>query len=189
MAHLTTAIHIADTHEPGYFRFNDVLDMGGAAERARLVELAERLQPDDPINIQFTSGTTGAPKAATLSHHNIVNNAFFTGERMGVAPGDRYCTPLPLYHCGGMVCGSLVGVVRGATMIYPGEGFDPLATLEASQRERCTVLAGVPTMFVAQLNHPAFGRYRFVGVARGHDRRRALSDGGHETDYQRHVFA
>ncbi len=167
LPHLKTLIHIADTDEPGFFRFNDVLGMGGAEAHARLAELAGQSQPDDPINIQFTSGTTGAPKAATLTHHNIVNNAFFTGERMGVVPGDRYCTPLPLYHCGGMVCGSLLGVVRGATMIYPGEGFDPLATLEALQAERCTVLAGVPTMFVAQLNHPLFGNYDLTTLRAG----------------------
>jgi fatty-acyl-CoA synthase len=159
LPHLTTLIHLSDADEAGFYRFAEVMALGEQAESDRLAELSELLQPDDPINIQFTSGTTGSPKAATLTHHNIINNAFFEAERMRVVPGERYCMPLPLYHCGGMVCGSLLGVVCGATVIYPGEAFDPLATLDTLQDERCTMLTGVPTVFVALLNHPAFGQF------------------------------
>ena len=167
LPHLRLLIHIAETDEPGFLRFSDVQRLGGAAEFARLEELAELLQPDDPINIQYTSGTTGSPKAATLTHHNILNNAFFTGERMGVVEGDRYCMPLPLYHCGGMVCGSLLGVVRGATIIYPGEGFDTMTLLHALADERCNVLGGVPTVFIGMLNHPEFARFDVSRLRKG----------------------
>ncbi len=167
LPHLTTLIHLADSDEPGMLCFDAVQRMGGPAEHARLEELAALLQPDDPINIQFTSGTTGSPKAATLTHHNILNNAFFIGERMGVTEGDRYCMPLPLYHCGGMVVGSLLGVLHGATLIYPGEGFDTLATLHALHDERCTVLGAVPTVFISVLNHPAFDEFDVSRLRRG----------------------
>src|SRR5689334_460652 len=105
LPHLRTLIHISDADKLGFLSFDEVQRLGAPAEHARLAKLTETLQPDDPINIQFTSGTTGSPKAATLTHLNILNNAFFQGKRMGVAEGDRYCMPLPLYHCGGMVCG------------------------------------------------------------------------------------
>jgi fatty-acyl-CoA synthase len=167
LPHLRLLIHIADTDEAGFLRFGDVQRLGGAAEFARLEELAEILQPDDPINIQYTSGTTGSPKAATLSHHNILNNAFFTGECMGVVEADRYCMPLPLYHCGGMVLGSLLGVVRGATIVYPCEGFDTMALLHSLQDERCNVLGGVPTVFIGMLNHPEFGRFDVSRLRKG----------------------
>jgi fatty-acyl-CoA synthase len=167
LPHLRLLIHIADTDEPGFLRFRDVQGLGGAGEFARLEELAEVLQPDDPINIQYTSGTTGSPKAATLTHHNILNNAFVTGECMGVVEGDRYCMPLPLYHCGGMVCGSLLGVVRGATIIYPCEGFDTMALLHAVADERCNVLGGVPTVFIGMLNHPEFSRFDVTRLRKG----------------------
>jgi fatty-acyl-CoA synthase len=167
LPHLRTLIHISDTDEPGFLSFDQVKRLGGAAEQARLEELAVTLQPDDPINIQFTSGTTGAPKAATLTHHGIVNNAYFTGRCLGVGEGDRYCMPLPLYHCGGMVCGSLVGVVHGATVIYPGEGFDTLALLHALQDERCTILGAVPTVFIGMLNHPLFSQFDISLLRKG----------------------
>ncbi len=115
------------------------------------------MQFDDPINIQFTSGTTGFPKGATLTHHNILNNGFFIGEAMQLGPDDRLCIPVPLYHCFGMVLGNLACLTHGAAMVYPGEGFDPLATLEAVEAERCTALHGVPTMFIAEMDHPDFG--------------------------------
>lgn len=167
LPYLTTVIHIANTDEAGFLCFDAVLAMGGPADQMRLRELAGILQPDDAINIQFTSGTTGAPKAATLTHHSIVNNARFQAERIGARVGDRYCMPLPLYHCGGMVCGSLLGMGAGATMIYLGEAFDPLATLETLQAERCTVFAAVPTIFVALLNHPGFARYDLTHLRTG----------------------
>ena len=159
LPHLTTLIHMADTDEPRFYTLNEVRDLGGPAEVARLAELAELLQPDEPINIQFTSGTTGSPKAATLTHHSLINNAFFFAEGAGVQTGQRFCNPLPLYHVGGMVLGSIAGVLCGITIVYLGEAFDPVAALEAIQAERCDAFGGVPTMFVAILNHPAFGQY------------------------------
>jgi fatty-acyl-CoA synthase len=167
LPHLRMLIHIGDTDEPGFLPLDEVQRRGGPAEQTRIDELAATLQPDDPINIQFTSGTTGSPKAATLTHHNILNNAFFSGQRMGLVEGDRYCMPLPLYHCGGMVLGSLVGVVHGATLIYPGEGFDTLAMLHALQDERCTVLGAVPTVFITMLNHPEFDRFDVSRLRKG----------------------
>jgi len=159
LPHLTTVIHVGDNDEPGFFRLASVMEMGGDAERARLTELAATIQADDPVNIQFTSGTTGSPKAATLTHQSLLNNAFFVGEICGIRAGDRYLTPLPLYHIGALSCVALLALVRGATVIYPGEAFDPLAVLEALQAEKCTAFGGVPTMFVALLNHPRFREY------------------------------
>jgi fatty-acyl-CoA synthase len=130
-----------------------------AAERANLDAIGARLQFDDPINIQFTSGTTGAPKGATLSHHNILNNGFFVGEAMRLTEHDRLCIPVPLYHCFGMVLGSLACVTHGAAMIFPAEGFEASATLTAIQAERCTAIHGVPTMFIGMLDHPEFKRF------------------------------
>ena len=139
----------------------------GTAERARLAELAERLQFDDPINIQFTSGTTGAPKGATLTHHNILNNGFFLGEAMRYSERDKVCIPVPLYHCFGMVIGNLACMTHGAAMVFPGEGFDPLATLQTVAEERCTSLYGVPTMFIAELQHPEFDRFDLSSLRTG----------------------
>lgn len=117
------------------------------------------LQFDDPINIQYTSGTTGAPKGATLSHHNILNNGFFVGETLRLGPDDRVCIPVPFYHCFGMVMGNLACSSHGACMVVPGEAFDALATLQTAQDERCTALYGVPTMFIAELDHPRFAEF------------------------------
>ncbi|HUB11921.1 MAG TPA: AMP-binding protein [Acetobacteraceae bacterium] len=167
LPHLSALIHIGETHQPGFLTFSQVLHRGGAAEHARLEELAATLQPDDPINIQFTSGTTGSPKAATLTHHGILNNAFFIGMMGGAEVGDRFCMPLPLYHCGGMVCGSLCGVVHGMTVVYPGEGFDPTAMLQALHDEQCTALGAVPTMFIAMLNHPEYRRFDLSSLRKG----------------------
>jgi fatty-acyl-CoA synthase len=164
---LSTLIRIGADEMRGFFRFDDVLDMGGERHRARLAELASQLQFDDPINIQFTSGTTGAPKGATLTHHNILNNGFFIGEAMRLAEADRVCIPVPLYHCFGMVLGNLACITHGAAMIYPSEGFDPLATLEAVEAERCTALYGVPTMFIAELGHPEFKRFDLSSLRTG----------------------
>ena len=123
-------------------------------------ELADRLQFDDPINIQFTSGTTGSPKGATLTHHNILNNGYFIGEAQKLGPDDKVCIPVPLYHCFGMVLGNLACITHGSAMVYPGGGFDPLAVLQTVHEERCTALYGVPTMFIAELGHPEFGSLR-----------------------------
>ena len=117
------------------------------------------LQFDDPINIQYTSGTTGFPKGATLSHHNILNNGFFIGEALRYSERDRVCIPVPFYHCFGMVLGNLACTTHGATMVVPAESYDPLAVLETVQAERCTSLYGVPTMFIGELEHPRFGEF------------------------------
>jgi fatty-acyl-CoA synthase len=159
LPHLTIVIHMEPTDEPGFYRFDDVMNLGGPVEHERLVELADLIQPDDPVNVQFTSGTTGAPKGATLSHNNILNNARFQAEVMGVGKGDRFCNPLPLYHTGGTVCGGMMCIVRGVTIVWLGEAFDPTEALRALAEERCTLFLGVPTMFIAILNHPDFARY------------------------------
>jgi fatty-acyl-CoA synthase len=117
--------------------FHSILEMGAAAHHERLRELAGKLQFDDPINIQFTSGTTGAPKGATLTHHNILNNGFFIGEAMKLTPQDKLCIPVPLYHCFGMVLGNLACTTHGTAMVYPGEGFDPLATRQRNAAPAC----------------------------------------------------
>jgi fatty-acyl-CoA synthase len=167
LPHLKTIIHMASIDEPGFYAFDVVKTLGGPAEHARLSELAALLQPDDPANILFTSGTTGLPKAATLTHHSTLNNAYFVGLMMGVIEGDRFCRPLPLYHVGGMVLGSVLGIVHGVTVIYLGEAFDPQIALETLQDERCTLFVGVPTMFVAILNHPAFMQYDLTNLRLG----------------------
>jgi fatty-acyl-CoA synthase len=141
--------------------------MAAASHRTRLAELGPRLQFDDPINVQFTSGTTGAPKGATLTHHGILNNGFFIGEAMKLTQQDRLCIPVPLYHCFGMVLGNLACTTHGAAMIYPGEGFDPLTTLQTVAEERCTGLHGVPTMFIAQLDLPEFRSFDLSSLRTG----------------------
>jgi fatty-acyl-CoA synthase len=158
---------MGNTDEPGLYTLATVRGLGGPSEEARLKELAEQLQPDDPINIQFTSGTTGAPKAATLTHHGLLNNALLFADGGGFRGGERFCNPLPLYHVGGMVCGSIAGILRGLTLVYLGESFDPHAALEAIQNERCVAFLGVPTMFVAVLNHPAFKQYDLTRLRLG----------------------
>src|SRR3954453_23190594 len=124
---------------------------GGRVDHVRLHEREARLGADDPINIQYTSGTTGFPKGATLSHHNILNNGFFVGELVHYSELDRICIPVPFYHCFGMVMGNLAATSHGACMVIPAPSFDPVATLQAVQDERCTSLYGVPTMFIAEL--------------------------------------
>ncbi len=132
---------------------------GGTTPPERVQEVETALQFDDPINIQYTSGTTGSPKGATLSHHNLLNNGFFIGEALGYTERDRVCIPVPFYHCFGMVLGNLACTTHGACMVVPGEAFDPLAVLETVQAERCTSLYGVPTMFIAELEHPRFSDF------------------------------
>jgi fatty-acyl-CoA synthase len=131
------------------------------------VELPSGLQFDDPINIQYTSGTTGFPKGATLSHHNILNNGYFVGEGCGYTPEDRVCIPVPFYHCFGMVMGNLGCTTHGACMVVPAPSFEPRATLEAIQDERCTSLYGVPTMFIAELEHPDFDAFDLSSLRTG----------------------
>ncbi len=129
--------------------------------------LPDTLQPTDAVNIQFTSGTTGFPKGATLSHRNILNNGQFVGRGIRLQAGERVCIPVPLYHCFGMVMGNLACIVHGATMVYPAEAFDPLAVLETVEAERCAALYGVPTMFIAALNHPEFDRFDLSSLRTG----------------------
>jgi fatty-acyl-CoA synthase len=129
----------------------------GTGHAEALAACEAELQPDDAINIQYTSGTTGFPKGAVLSHHNILNNGYFVGEGLAMTEHDRVCIPVPFYHCFGMVMGNLACVSHGAAMIIPGEAFDPLLVLETVQAERCTALYGVPSMFIAELDHPRFG--------------------------------
>jgi len=155
------------TDAPGFIRFDAVLKMATDRSRAQLRELGTELRNTDAVNIQFTSGTTGSPKGATLSHRNILNNAFFVGRTMGLTSNDRYCIQVPLYHCGGMVVGTLMCIVHGATMVLPSEWFDPLASLETMEAERCTGVGGVPTMFLGMLNHPEFARFDLSSLRTG----------------------
>jgi fatty-acyl-CoA synthase len=162
LPHLRTVVWIDEpeqgAEEPGLMRFSDLLARGDAAD-TRVAQVAATLQATDPINIQFTSGTTGFPKGATLTHRNILNNGFFIGECMKLTPADRLCIPVPLYHCFGMVLGNLACFTHGATVVYPNDGFDPLTVLQTVQDERCTGLHGVPTMFIAELDHPRFNEF------------------------------
>ncbi|MCZ2818995.1 AMP-binding protein [Modestobacter sp. VKM Ac-2977] len=147
--------------------WTQLLDTGRAGDRARLAERAAQLSPDDPINIQYTSGTTGFPKGATLTHHNLLNNGFSVGEGCGYTEADRVCIPVPYYHCFGMGMGNLGCTSHGATMVIPAPGFDPAATLRAVQDERCTSLYGVPTMFIAELALPDFASYDLSSLRTG----------------------
>jgi fatty-acyl-CoA synthase len=164
---LKIVVRLGEEKSAGMLNFADVAKPASKAQRAELAKLEAALQFDDPINIQFTSGTTGAPKGATLTHHNIVNNGYFIGEAMRLTPLDRLCIPVPYYHCFGMVLGNLACVSHGACMVSPAEGFDPLAVLEAVQAERCTGLHGVPTMFIAILGHPEFKRFDLSNLRTG----------------------
>ncbi|MFM9886389.1 MAG: AMP-binding protein [Burkholderiales bacterium] len=164
---LQAVIQIGTDPVPGAFGFAAVAAMGGPEERARLAALATTLQFDDAINIQFTSGTTGMPKGATLTHHNILNNGFSLGEVMRFTDRDKVCIPVPLYHCFGMVIGNLGCITHGSAMVFPGEGFDPLATLQTVAEERCTALYGVPTMFIAELEHPDFHKFDLSSLRTG----------------------
>ncbi len=167
LPHLRHIVRLGPEKTPGMLNFDDVARAGGNAEKMKLDDLGPRLQFDDAINIQFTSGTTGHPKGATLSHHNILNNGYFVAEGLKLTPADRLCIPVPLYHCFGMVMGNLGCLTHGSTMVYPAEAFDPLATLQAVAEERCTALYGVPTMFIAQLDHPEFARFDLKSLRTG----------------------
>ncbi|MFD5411039.1 AMP-binding protein [Streptomyces nojiriensis] len=148
-------------------RWQALLERGRAADPAALARARAALAPDDPINIQYTSGTTGFPKGATLSHHNILNNGFFVGELCGYDERDRVCIPVPSYHCFGMVMGNLACTSHGAAMVIPAPAFDPSATLAAVEAEACTSLYGVPTMFIAELAAPGFDGYDLSSLRTG----------------------
>jgi fatty-acyl-CoA synthase len=164
---LRTVIQLGEEHMPGMSTWADVMEMAGRVSVDELAERQRQQQFDDPINIQYTSGTTGYPKGATLSHHNILNNGYFTARLMRFTDKDRLVIPVPLYHCFGMVMGNLGCMTHGATMIYPSEGFDATAVLEAVQEERATALFGVPTMFIAELEHPEFATYDLSSLRTG----------------------
>lgn len=151
---LTEVIFIDDADQPGDWA--RLLADGESIADSAVAERMATLAPDDPINIQYTSGTTGAPKGATLSHRNILNNAYFDGLTISVKESDRFCVPVPFYHCAGMVCGNLVCAVFGATLVVPAAAFDPAETLRAIAAERCTATMCVPTMHIAMLSHPDF---------------------------------
>lgn len=152
--------------QPGMQRFSALLASGDAKDPA-VAKIQAGLKNTDPINIQFTSGTTGFPKGATLTHRNILNNGFFIGECMELGPQDRLCIPVPLYHCFGMVLGNLACLTHGSAIVYPNDGFDALSVLEAVQAERCTGLHGVPTMFIAELDHPRFEEFDLSSLRTG----------------------
>ena len=147
--------------------WEELLALADGIRAERLHERQADLDFDQPINIQYTSGTTGFPKGATLSHHNILNNGFFIGETLGYTEADRVCLPVPFYHCFGMVLGNLAIVSHGACIVIPSEGFEPRAVLEAVSEERCTSLYGVPTMFIAELNEPDFARFDLSSLRTG----------------------
>ena len=167
LPHLRQLVYLGSDGGPGGWAWEDLRARGGIVSIDRLRQQQADLDFDDPINIQYTSGTTGAPKGATLSHHNILNNGFFIGERLRLTPHDRVCLPVPFYHCFGMVLGNLAFMTHGGTVVLPGEAFDPGACLDTVQAERCTALYGVPSMFIAQLEHPAFGSYRLDTLRTG----------------------
>ena len=162
LPHLKHAIWIdvagEGAEEPGFQRFSDLMQTGDAAD-PRLAQTARLLHNTDAINIQFTSGTTGFPKGATLTHRNILNNGFFIGEAMRLTEADRLCIPVPLYHCFGMVLGNLAVLTHGGCIVYPNDAFEPLSVLQTVQAEKCTGLHGVPTMFIAELDHPRFAEF------------------------------
>lgn len=159
LPHLSTVIRMGGEATSGMFNFDEVCAMGTAAETARLAELTATLSPEDDINIQFTSGTTGNPKGATLTHRNILNNGKLTGDGMKLTERDRLCIPVPLYHCFGMVMGNLACITHGSTAVFPADAFEPEVTLATVAEERCTALHGVPTMFIAELDHPQFKKF------------------------------
>ena len=167
LPHLRFVVRMGEAKTAGMLNFDDLPSLDGAADKRRLDDVTRALDPDDPINIQFTSGTTGSPKGATLSHANIVNNGRNVVGTMDFTEADRLCIPVPLYHCFGMVMGSLGCVSTGAAMVFPGEAFEPESTLRAVQDERCTALYGVPTMFVAALEYPGFSDFDLGSLRTG----------------------
>ena len=164
---LRTIVYLGSDPNPGGLSWEELAALGDTVPESRLRERESSLQFDDPVNIQYTSGTTGLPKGATLSHHNILNNGFFVGERLRYTPDDRICLPVPFYHCFGCVMGNLAALTHGSAIILPAESFDAEACLRAVEAERCTSLYGVPTMFIAELEHPAFATYRLDSLRTG----------------------
>ncbi|MFM7785989.1 MAG: AMP-binding protein, partial [Gammaproteobacteria bacterium] len=166
LPHLRAVIRMGGGSSTGMLRFADVCSAGDGGHTA-LAAVASTLRPEDPINIQFTSGTTGNPKGATLTHRNILNNGLIVGDGMRLGPADRLCVPVPLYHCFGMVMSNLACITHASAAVFPAEAFEPLATLEAVSEERCTALHGVPTMFIAELDHPRFAEFDLSSLRTG----------------------
>ena len=164
---LRTAVLLRGDKQPSMWTWDEVLRMGEDLPDEVLQERQASLDFDDPINIQYTSGTTGFPKGVVLTHHNLVNNGFFIGECMKFTDKDRLCIPVPFYHCFGMVLSNMACMTHGATMVLPAEYFDPVSTMSAIEKERCTAVHGVPTMFIAELEHPDFHKYDFSSLRTG----------------------
>ncbi|XP_028989076.1 medium-chain acyl-CoA ligase ACSF2, mitochondrial [Betta splendens] len=160
---------VLDSRQAGMFHVEDVMQAGSSQHRQQLQDLQKKLSFDDPINIQFTSGTTGTPKGATLSHHNIVNDSFFIGKRLGYdwRPNTRICVPVPLYHCFGSVGGGMSMAMHGVTLVFPSAGYDGKANLASLESERCTFIYGTPTMYVDMLNQPDLAQYDLSSVKAG----------------------
>ena len=165
--HLRRLFILGNKVPPGFERFEAIRDAANDDHEQQLIGLQAQLQFDDPINIQFTSGTTGSPKASTLTHHNIVNNAWFVGLQMKLSAHDRMCIPVPMYHCFGMVLGTLCCVAHAATMVFSSRGFDAKQVLQTVQDERCSVLHGVPTMFIGELDVPEFEQFDLTSLRTG----------------------
>ncbi len=164
---LRSLILMEEERQPGMHRWTDIMGLGKDASEPLVAERQRSLEFDDAINIQYTSGTTGFPKGATLSHFNILNNGFFVGEMLRFTEKDRLCIPVPFYHCFGMVLSNLLCATHGATMVLPSEAFDAGKVLETVEQERCTAVHGVPTMFIAELDHPDFSKYDLSSLRTG----------------------
>ncbi|KAM6896942.1 medium-chain acyl-CoA ligase ACSF2, mitochondrial [Xenentodon cancila] len=163
------SVIVLDSRQPGMFHFEDVMQAGSSQYMQQLQDLQKKISFDDPINVQFTSGTTGSPKGATLSHHNIVNNAYFVGRRVGFSwkPHTRVCIPVPLYHCFGSVGGGIAMAVHGISLIFPSAGYNGKANIAAMESERCTFIYGTPTMYVDMVNQPDLAKYDLSSVESG----------------------
>jgi fatty-acyl-CoA synthase len=164
---LRHVIYLGDGATPGGLAWQEFVRLGERVSLSALQAIQDALQFDDPTNIQHTSGTTGSPKGATLSHHNVLNNGFFVGEVLRYTAEDRICAPVPFYHCFGCVMANLAALTHGAAVIIPAESFDPEATLRAIEAHRCTSIYGVPTMFIAMLGHPSFDSIRLDSLRTG----------------------
>src|SRR5688572_9362723 len=160
-------IYLGADPKPGGTAWSEFIELGDEVDHSALVARERILQFDDAVNIQYTSGTTGLPKGATLSHHNILNNGYFVGEMLHYTEADRICVPVPFYHCFGCVMGNLAAVTHGAAVVVPAESFEPESTLRAIDDHQCTSIYGVPTMFIAQLEHPSFGQFRLDSLRTG----------------------
>ncbi|XP_038591046.1 medium-chain acyl-CoA ligase ACSF2, mitochondrial isoform X1 [Micropterus salmoides] len=163
------SVIVLDSRQPGMLHFDDMMQAGSSQYMQQLQDLQKKLSFDDPINIQFTSGTTGAPKGATLSHHNMINNAYFVGKRVGYTwrPHTRVCLPVPLYHCFGSVAGGLCMAVHGVSLVFPSAGYNGKANIAALESERCTFIYGTPTMYVDMINQPDLAKYDLSSVEAG----------------------